>query len=323
MVTSKSNLEGLRNLKVLSIGCKAREMMVNERFWLVHSAFNHSFYAVSKKGGIICFVRNKLYTGPVNLVLAFPKNMPFRDVCVEKGNIMEYVPERLVVKDKVTFDLKHAKVWNSPIWRSKKFDLEKVKQNLSLAKDVCLKTCHRKGFGEFIVYLDDFVKGKNVALSCQDEVINVAFPHINTFIEGIRKGNGSLVKVSAYNLAGLGQGLTPSADDFMIGFVAAASIISKHYHLNYEKVFSINRGILSAFEEKSTTSISMAFLRLAVEGEAIGPIWSLIESIFTSKNIERSTIGLLRIGHSSGVDMFFGVVLSTSLLLESLLGGTV
>lgn len=105
-------------------------------------------------------------------------------------------------------------------------------------------------------------------------------------------------------LAGLGQGLTPSGDDFIMGAIHAAWIIHPL------EVASGLAGEIANASAPLTTSLSAAWLKSAGKGEA-GILWheffdALISGTMTA--IQESMETILAVGETSGADALAGFV---------------
>jgi hypothetical protein len=103
-------------------------------------------------------------------------------------------------------------------------------------------------------------------------------------------------------LAGLGVGLTPAGDDFIMGALYAAWIIHPP---------EIARVLAHEIAESAvglTTSLSAAWIRSAGRGEA-GQLWhELFEVLITrvESDIQRSVGQILSVGETSGADALVG-----------------
>ena len=109
---------------------------------------------------------------------------------------------------------------------------------------------------------------------------------------------------AARQLAGLGIGLTPAGDDFIVGAVLAAWII---HPLEIARSLA---GEITHVASPWTTSLSAAYLRSAGKGEA-GILWHDFFYALTSGNssaIELQIAKLLSMGHTSGADALAGFV---------------
>ncbi len=109
---------------------------------------------------------------------------------------------------------------------------------------------------------------------------------------------------SAKKLAGLGIGLTPACDDFIMGAILATWIIHPF------KIASTLAREISNTAAPLTTSLSAAYLKSAGRGEA-GILWhNFFNSLITNDSaaVELQIIKLLSIGETSGADALAGFI---------------
>lgn len=107
---------------------------------------------------------------------------------------------------------------------------------------------------------------------------------------------------AARGLAGLGQGLTPAGDDFILGAVLAAWILHPA-----EVARTLAEEITQA-AAALTASLSAAWLRSAGRGEA-GIQWQCFFDALISgdaRAVQESARRLLAVGHTSGADALAG-----------------
>lgn len=111
-------------------------------------------------------------------------------------------------------------------------------------------------------------------------------------------------------LAGLGAGLTPSGDDFLIGVMHAL------WATREESEAKAKSAWLAAAAAPRTTPLSAAWLNAAAAGEAADHWHTLLAALVdgNKSDIDRSCRQLLSVGHSSGADALTGFV---ALLLGS------
>lgn len=106
------------------------------------------------------------------------------------------------------------------------------------------------------------------------------------------------VEEAVGRLAGLGSGLTPAGDDYLVG-VAAALWLTKQAH--------ISKRIIETAIPK-TTALSAAFLKAAAAGEFTEPWHVLAEALFKADvlAVNEAINRLARLGASSGQDALAG-----------------
>lgn len=103
---------------------------------------------------------------------------------------------------------------------------------------------------------------------------------------------------------GLGIGLTPSGDDYLVGLMAF--LLLRNHPINgvYPDFY---RGIIQGFD--NTTAISAITLKKALAHEYRENMCQLIQSLvdMDETNIHLQFLNILNIGSSSGSDMLFGI----------------
>ena len=102
-------------------------------------------------------------------------------------------------------------------------------------------------------------------------------------------------------LIGLGPGLTPSGDDFLVGALALLDAIGeRHAHT------AVARAISDLLAER-TTPLSACFLRAAAGGHVGEALHRAVSSAITG-DADAAVAAIEKIGHSSGWDMMAGIM---------------
>lgn len=120
--------------------------------------------------------------------------------------------------------------------------------------------------------------------------------------------SGKLLK----HMLGLGPGLTPSGDDFTVGYLAVCHTLGS---LNKREDIKKTNEYLSPILRSTTTNISCHYLMKALKGEFVESLASLMSSLISLNNLKlRIDISnvLDKFGHSSGVDCCFGVLVGSA-----------
>ena len=122
--------------------------------------------------------------------------------------------------------------------------------------------------------------------------------------EALHRGDDERAAELLCGLIGLGEGLTPSGDDFLCGVLAAG------------RLYGGRAGTLSAALKRKimqklcqTNDISAAFLKCACEGLFSQPVIELQENV----DLEHSSRSFAAIGHSSGADTLSGILYASRL----------
>ena len=115
-------------------------------------------------------------------------------------------------------------------------------------------------------------------------------------------------------LVGLGEGLTPSGDDFLGGLLFCVNCIQRIYP-GFIDLDSSEQELFVESARKRTHLISFTLLKDMTDGQAVEPLHELIHSILSDRPPERVRPAscLTQIGHSTGWDLLTGAL--TGLLL--------
>jgi hypothetical protein len=122
----------------------------------------------------------------------------------------------------------------------------------------------------------------------------------------------SALKITS-QLAGLGAGLTPAGDDFIMGAIYAVWVIHP------PEIASVLAQEIANTAAPLTTSLSAAWLRSAGRGEA-GSVWHEFLNALVAGNtsaIQLQMTKLLAFGHTSGADALVGFIGSFMCWTES------
>lgn len=113
---------------------------------------------------------------------------------------------------------------------------------------------------------------------------------------------------------GRGQGLTPSGDDLLVGVLAINSVTSA-----FSSFFLHQLQDLLVYENL-TTDVGKEYLFYALKGEFSSSVINVIEALLSGdeKQINNNVDQLLAMGHSSGADTLFGILIGLLALRRKL-----
>ncbi len=111
-------------------------------------------------------------------------------------------------------------------------------------------------------------------------------------------------------LIGLGPGLTPSGDDFLVGYLAGLWSTAANSSSRTQFLAALDAEISET--ARNTNEISCAYLRSAAKGHVSEPIAKLAQQLNQANNIgnvRAATQAALQVGHTSGADGVLGLLL--------------
>ena len=120
----------------------------------------------------------------------------------------------------------------------------------------------------------------------------------DAFLAALVADDAHALAESTARLAGLGIGLTPAGDDFLVGALAALWIHQRTEHL----------ALIAQHATERTTLLSAAFLRAATQGRFVEPWHLLLEALHAGDavGVTQAIEGVAQIGASSGRDALAG-----------------
>lgn len=132
---------------------------------------------------------------------------------------------------------------------------------------------------------------------------------LDRFIEGILQDKPEMVADSFCSLVGAGRGLTPAADDAMIGALAGSLLglsLLRKQNTYFARVENIPSCLV---REKQTTEISCKYLKCACRGDFSENLCRVIQILAgeSEADLVRILEAISMVGHSSGMDMLFGL----------------
>lgn len=259
----------MQPINALSLTPAVNDWLKNSRHPRILHVFDRACNLINEYREILSIVTPQIGDGPFNLVI--------EDVIIFSEHLHIRSPisiheSQLTLGDFI-IPLDHARTWSPrPDWE--------------------------KGY----VKKDEITERVSKLQIAHDE-----FPGLLSF--ALANADISSCLSAARQLAGLGQGLTPSGDDFIMGAIHAAWIVHPY------EIASVLADEIAKNTAPLTTSLSAAWIRSAGRGEA-GILWHHFFDALISGNmiiIQESMEKILAVGGTSGADAlagFFGVFTS-------------
>ena len=267
------------SIKVLSNSPDAHDWMQNSRHPRILHVFDRACNLINERREILSIVTTHIGNGPFNLVIE--DNIAFTNH-IDTDSLIFLRVDQLSIGD-ITLNFANTETWfPQPDW------------------------------GKLHAKRNDIF---NQVGSLQEKTIlfsNYQTPIFNHLIFSLANADLSNCVDSAKQLAGLGQGLTPAGDDFIIGAVLATRIIHPP---------EIARVIAEEITNATipwTTSLSAAWLKSAGKGEA-GIAWHILfDTLINSdaKSTQNAMDNILAIGETSGNDALSGFLGSLKCRME-------
>lgn len=257
----------------------------------VHSLFERTLnIRCSDSGELYTVACRDLDNGPNTLIADFTNLRPFD---IKPGEGVFCSANRLYIGDEMAFLTEDADNWQCilPEYPARSHAL---RINLPVMKQ----------------YIDEFGKSGGVRIASQPhnrfekEVSRMLQERSMAFLSELRAGRKESAVQAARSLLGLGPGLTPSGDDFLVGIFAVMNLHGGPLHA----YTSLCQEILWQASQR-TNDISLAALKQAAAGLVRDSIVKLIDTLAygTLDRLLPCIAEVLRIGSSSGTDIAMGI----------------
>lgn len=136
--------------------------------------------------------------------------------------------------------------------------------------------------------------------------------HVRALVEAVRNLDTS-VGTSLAGLIGLGPGLTPSGDDFLVGFLTGLHCTAGKKRERLAFLSELEKMIVRL--SRQTNDISRTYLFHAAHGQVSSRLVALLEEITRGEDSDRllqAADDALQVGHSSGLDTVTGLLFGLS-----------
>jgi len=139
-----------------------------------------------------------------------------------------------------------------------------------------------------------------------------------TMHQALADGNAAQMLEATRYLIGLGPGLTPSGDDFLVGCLRGLWLIRRHAPVAGQTLDRLRDGLLPNLDAR-TTRVGAKFIRYALEGafaEVLDQAALALLSPSHPQVLQSAVSHLLAQGETSGTDTMLGLLMCLEALLS-------
>ncbi|MCK8825617.1 DUF2877 domain-containing protein [Fuchsiella alkaliacetigena] len=285
----------------------------------VRGIFNKVINLELETNSLVSIVSEDILNAPNNLVVTTPPAFSLKELGINLGAEVKLTP-REISFEKAGFriDLSEVEVWTSNLsWEGLAVESGILAENLEFLKKIVVLEGAHEGLGELAKFAEQIVTGR--CLNCEfDYVSELLYSVVFSLVKAVLIGEQDLIAKNSKRLLGLGPGLTPAGDDFLLGFYTMLVLLEQRTKLVY-LTQEIKDEILTAAEAKTTLE-SRTMLRYVLEAQVPEIILKLLASLFTTEETEVfcNTLRLLDRGSTSGTDIATGILIGGYTLLTEL-----
>jgi Protein of unknown function (DUF2877) len=274
-------------IRALSLAPAADEWLANSHDPRILHVFDHVCNLINEQRDVLSIVPPQIGNGPFNLVLA--DEICFLEHC-NSESLISFSPAQFTVGN-LLIHTADMKLWNPcPDWNGYHAHRDKIANQITQLQ--ITNYLRHGGFGHLLLHQPGLPITQSLISSLCSSFAIADLPSS---------------RLAVQELAGLGPGLTPSGDDFLMGAIYAAWIIHP-----FEIASVLARDVAETAAPR-TTSLSGAWLRAAGRGEA-GILWHqlfdplLVNRIANPTFLEEPIKNILAVGETSGADALAGFI---------------
>ena len=270
----------------------------------VHSVFKRTINIMSDSGKLYTLSAEELDNAPNTLrVTALFNTIPqiIGDIPVFSRN------GQLIIDGIAKIEIKNAKKWHYPqIEFPKEQEYLKIKRRVMQLNEWLLQIENKGG------YLLNNIR----ATTYEKMIHRMLWEESDKLVNYLKEKQLFYAMKQLNRVIGLGPGLTPSGDDFLVGLALIFTTVNYPYH-------SLQQWLINNREEmkKRTNIISFSTLDWAIKGESRERIGLFLNELFYGKDedvLKEKTLAVLAIGSSSGGDVLTGMLAGIKLTLDLL-----
>lgn len=263
---------------------------------------------------LFAFVRKGSPVVPFGVVVDFGSDWDTLDV--DQQLEVKSEDDCIIVGDVITFiGLKECDRYSCrPIFKQVYDDAE-IMRRLQYLHSFCRESPKNGGILTYLgqYQIDEGILQEVNPLGAIDQRIRRRF---KALVSGIIGNNKSLIIEGAHGIMGVGPGLTPSGDDFLVGFLAGLM------YCRPEKVAQAASVLARCLDQDSsvfTTTISAQYMKCAAKEQFHQYVAGLIEAFNagTSGDLRKAAERLITLGHFSGTDLLLGFAYSGMIALQA------
>jgi hypothetical protein len=237
------------------------------------------------------------------------------------GSIYRVHDGALELEGGFRLDLNRKPGWKpEPLRSSGLLNQYELVQSLSAIMTSLHRLPSPRGFGRILPELIQMAGGGAAPLDIYSEfpVLHMAWPSIREFIAAVSAQDYAGALNSASRLIGLGEGLTPSGDDFVGGMFFSFETLAKVFEQSSE----FNRHDLESFlayAKRSTNIISYTILADHVRGHGSEFLHQFLNALLCGESQDRLQDLLSRavsLGNSTGWDILAGALTGMFIWIE-------
>jgi hypothetical protein len=223
----------------------------------------------------------------------------------------------LAIDSEYILNFRHLQIWKEPTVTGKGIlPVSALSGSLGLFAEQLFSICHPAGLGCLIKPTLHLTTQQENGLiqSFENKIAEKAWPSIIGLMQAFNRNDGELYIQHVKSLIGLGEGLTPSGDDFLGGFFYSMHLLQNHSFQTVKMPISTYSDFILRMKPL-TNLLSFTIFVDHIAGHSVEPLHQLAGGILTGALADELIFHakrLISLGHSSGWDILAGFVTGMS-----------
>ena len=285
---------------ILRSGVLAREFCRRHARATVEAVFERSFY-LRAGDEFICVGEPDIGNGPLTLIGHLGR---LSDLALQPRQTAEVCDRHILIDNSICLALDQSEAWRSPSWLVCPSPVRLIETCAALERRAAIDAPD-EGLARLVSGVQVLGVGET---SGRQPLARIARPRIATFERWLSDVLDKQAQVrdcadAVQGLIGLGPGLTPSGDDFLVGALALLDCVGER-----DAHAALARAIIAALPG-STSPLSACFLRAAAAAHVGETLHRAVSSVMAG-DVGAAIEAIEHIGHSSGWDMMAGIAIA-------------
>ncbi|MFP3854619.1 MAG: DUF2877 domain-containing protein [Anaerolineales bacterium] len=291
---------------------RASQITPAGRGWLATAAEArplHIFEAVcnlvDERGVVLSLQLDPVPASPVSISLPVAPHFSrrtagFSDYIQPESKV--HIEDNQLVVGQLSVEIGQARTWDPrPDWESARAQQEGWRELVKSLAALLLAEAPVNSLAPLLAPEGSF-QGQASGGLMAERILSAARPAAEKLQLGLADSDRAAVRQASAALAGLGGGLTPSGDDYLMGVMHA---LWATWEMEAAKQWS---EVISEAASVRTGPLSSTWLLAADKGQATGSWHELLDALLASEERELHPAArrIIQIGHSSGADGLTG-----------------
>jgi hypothetical protein len=295
----------MSRLCACQIGETAHRLLVPGACGQVLAGFSRAVYLVIEQAELFWLASENvpIHVRGLRIEGHVPQLVAGETFFVEGGSI-QITPDLQV-------DFGHAPTWVMPPFPGNTvLEKDQIPARVKRLLSTDLNSSNASGFGRLIPRILSLATGRLDDKPEMDPMLAFAWPVINEIASACLRHDLPCLLQESKALVGLGEGFTPSGDDFVGGLLFCIHTMQGLYpgfiDLDYSKQASFIQSV-----KQRTHRISFTLLQDLANGHAVEPLHQWIQAVLSDQSPASSrqpASNLTQIGHSTGWDLLTGAL---------------